>query len=357
MIKAAVRFLMSDGLPPVNPGVSKIITTIQLDGPPSSSNVVRCTRKYNKKGWLSFEWDDASLGAIEGLSILNGKFYTDGCGNYKNYSAALAINGAYEGTGIPYAYESGMTKAIMRSMILKGWEISDHGYYHDPVGFGAEVTAMQSTALMQLFIKSLLNYWTRSKVVPQNYAGHALAADAQGYIYVTSQGTFDSYSPEWVFAPAGDFGVVPVRFGAVRRDFTDKWVTDLDHLKGMIDRVIAGNDKFYRVGSHTIDGTAFDNLMNYIQNSSSDKVMVCSTREVMEYREVAAMPFTKTVVGNTIVIETDLRVLDPKNRWKDQSFMVTTDRNVTGVTVSSGSASFNSSTGLVNTFLETNLWQ
>jgi hypothetical protein len=184
-----------------------------------------------------------------------------------------------------------------------------------------------------------------------------LAANAQGYIYVTSQGTFDSYSPEWVFAPAGNFGVVPVSFGAVRRDFTDQWANDLNYLKGMIDKVIGGEDKFYRVGSHTIDGVAFDQLMAYIQNSASDNVMVCSTREVMEYREVAAIPFTKTIVGNTIVIETDLRGLDPKNRWKDQSFMVTTDRNVTGVTVSSGSASFNSSTGLINTFLETNLWQ
>lgn len=336
---------------------TKITTVIKFATVPTFAVATRPNIKFGKANHLAFEWDDASIGAVTGLGILNNAFYTDGCGNNRNFSGTLAINGANENTpeaypldGYTYNGADGRTSLTqMIAMINAGWEISDHSYYHDPVGKGALYTAYQMTVMMQTYIKEKLNYWTRTKVVPTNYPGHAQAAYDIGYLYSTSTGTFDSFTPVWMYAPPGDLSLVPT-FGAIRRDFTDEWATDLTSLKSIIGGLFSTTNKFYRVGSHTIDAGAFQELIDYITDNFDDKFLVSSTREHFEYREVSLLPTVQSLVGDTLTIETDMTNLDPKNRWRDQSFVISTDANILSVSSNGDGEAYNNTTKLVNVY-------
>lgn len=346
--------------PDPEPIVTGITTTIKFASAPSSATATAAARKFNKKNHWAFEWDDATTGAATGLGILNNAFYTDGCGNNINYSGTLAFNGANETSGNEYTYSGGdgkVSKANMLAMINAGWEMSDHSYFHDPFGFGTSVTPLENTQRMQNYIKSLLNYWTRSKVVPTNYAGHATAARDLGYLYSTSEGTFDSFTPEGLYNPFGDWANVPSGFAALRRGFTDAWASSLADLKTAFDTTKAASNRFYRLGSHTIDSTAFQNLVSYIQANANDEFLVSSTREWLEYDEIKVRPFTQSLVGDTLTITMDLTDLNIKNRWKDQCYNITSEKQIVSVTTQGGdSTSFNASTGLVNVFKQTKVW-
>ncbi|SMC96305.1 hypothetical protein [Pedobacter africanus] len=355
MIKQARNYVIS-GLPEPK---HTIKTIVRFAAPATLAVANIAPWKYNKKNTMAFEWDDASIGALTGLNILNAAFYTDGCGNNINYSATLAINGANETTGIPYTYDGTdgrVSAAQMISMINAGWEISDHGYYHDQVGFGATVNPLQSTILMQSFIKNLLNYWTRSKVVPNADAGHAQAAHDIGYLYSTSQGTFDTFTPVWMFVPPGNYNDVPPLFGALRRYFTDQLAVELNDIKAIIDTLLSGNNTFFRLASHTIDQTAFQNLVDYIETNAEDELWVASHREVLEYREMKALPTYQEFNGDTLTIVTDITSLTNKNRYKDLSFNIASDQPILSVTTDGDNATFNATTGLVNIFKQKKQW-
>lgn len=356
MIKQARNYIIGGSPEPKN----TIKTIVRFVNPASSAIATIAPWKYNKKNTMAFEWDDASIGAVTALGILNTVFYTDGCGNNINYSATLAINGANETTGIPYSYDGTDGRASvtqMMNMINAGWEISDHGYYHDQVGFGATVTPLQSTILMQSFIKNLLNYWTRSKVVPNADAGHAQAAYDVGYLYSTSQGTFDAFTPVWMFVPPGNYADVPLSFGALRRYFTDQWALELDNIKTIINALLSGNNTFFRLASHTIDQTAFQNLVSYIESNAADELWVASHREVLEYREMKALPVYQEFDGDTLTIITDIASLSDKNRYKDLSFNIVSDQQILSVTTDNADRStFNATTGLVNVFKQKKQW-
>ncbi|WP_231464659.1 hypothetical protein [Pedobacter sp. Leaf132] len=331
----------------------KIIATITFSSAPSDLVVSIPPLKYDKKNWFSFEMDDHSSSIPFALSVLANKFYTDGCGNNKPYTMAASVNGAQEMTGEEYDFSNEVGDRL-RAVIAANGDLSDHGYYHDPVGFGANMTALQSTIAMQDFIQRKFNgFQTRSKIVPTNYAGHAQAAFDQGYLYSTSQSQSDGFTAEWQYAPPGNNAVVGP-FAALRRDFTDQWANDFNFIKGSITNLVAATDKFYRIGSHTIDNqAAFQSFFDFVQSSSNDQLWVTTTREVFEYKEVSALPIIQSLVGNTLNIEVDLSTLSAKNMWKDISFLLNTTANIQSVTTNANSFSFNNSSKLLNLFKKT----
>lgn len=344
--------------PDPEPSLTEIQTIIKFASTPSAATASMSPQKYRKKSWLSLDWDDATPGAITAMEAMNNMFFTDGCGNNRRYTGALALNGAYEGTGVEYTYEDGpINLAMLRTMRDLGWDFMDHGYYHDPVGFGADMTPLESTQRMQAFFKRLLGYWMRSKAVPTNYSGHATAARDLGYLFSSSQGTFDGFTAEWEFAPPGDYAKLAFPFACPRRDGSDQLANDMGYLKGIIDKLTTGTNKFYRLASHTNDPVPFQEFLDYIKLKGNDSLMVVTTREVLEYREMKALPMTQSLVGDTLTLKTFLTTLDPKNRWKDMSFDIVSDQQISNVTTIGGeSTSFNPTTGLVNVFKETKIW-
>lgn len=146
----------------------------------------------------------------------------------------------------------------------------------------------------------------------------------------------------------------PSVFAPVRRDFTDEWTSSLTSLKSIFDTPMASNNKFFRVGSHTIDATAFQNLVNYIESNANDELLVCSTREWLEYDEMKVQPINQSLVDDTLTIS--MEFLDVKNRWKDLSYNITSDSTIESITTTGDSAVFNATTGLVNVFKQTKVW-
>ncbi|MBB2148782.1 hypothetical protein [Pedobacter gandavensis] len=332
----------------------EIITTIKFAAPTGTVNMVKPNLKYNKRNWMGFDFDDVAAWVVDAYNVIRQYKYTDGCGIDHPYAMTMAINGANETSGQEYTFSEGLTVAMVMAMTKVGrCDLSDHGYFHDPVGFGANVTAAESTIRMQDFVKRKFNYWTRSKTVPQNYAGHAQAAFDQGYLYVTSQGTFDTFTPEWEFAPPGDYSKVNKSFGAVRRDFSDKWQEDEAFLKTKVNDLVASNNKFFRIGSHTVDVEYFGRFCQYLMTQSNDNTLCCTTRELFEYEEMKRQPTTWDVQGDTLTITTDINGLDAKNRWKDLSFLISSDQQIKSVTTNGDSCTFNPGTGLVNVYKET----
>ncbi|WP_316736292.1 hypothetical protein [Pedobacter aquatilis] len=337
---------------------NKLITQIKFASAPSSAVATVPNLKFNKKNWFSFELDDASVSLQSALNIFNQLFYTDGCGNNINYRLGLALNGASNYSGLEEKYDgsnpSQTTVQVINQILVAGGDLSDHSYFHEPEGYGAGVTPLENTIRMQDYILRKFNgYKVRSKAVPTNYEGHATAAYNQGYLYSTSTGTFDNFTPVGLYTPLGDFGLVPT-FGALRRAFTDSWVDSYDEIKTFVDTLLTKENWFLRLGSHGIDNLqAFTNYFNYIKNQSNDRLLVSTTREIFEYREMKNLPITQNLVGDTLTIEVDLTNLSNKNRWKDLSFNVNSNSTIQSVTSNATSASFNSSTGLVNIFKQT----
>lgn len=353
MLTAKRYLAVAEPIDPANPSPSKLTLQVTFANTPSSPLATVPNLKYNKSSWFSFELDDMSESIPLALSILGGKFFTDGCGNNKPYTMSAAVNGAREIDG----YEYPMNDAVgdrLRAVIAAGGDLSDHSYYHDPVGFGAGITPLQNTILMQDFIKRKFNgYEVRSKIVPTNYAGHAQAAFEQGYVYSTSQGTFDTFTPEWMYAPPGTYSNIGNPFATLRRDFTDSWAGSIADLKTIINNIIANTGKFFRLGSHFIDDeTSARSFFNHIETNASDKLLVSNTREILEYREMKALPMTQSLLGNVLTIEVDMVNLSSKNRWKDLSFIIT-GGTIQSVTTNATSSSFNPATGLVNIFKQT----
>lgn len=347
-MKESRNYKISEVIPP-EPG-NFITTKVNFASKPSVSDIKVAGLKYNKKNWLGIDFDDVSEWVMQAFDVTNQYSYSDGCGNNISYAASICINAAYEQTGIEYKFDQGLTVAMIMDMVnRKRWDISDHGYYHDPVGFGADITPLESTIMMEDYVKRMFNYWVRTKATPQDYPGHAEAAFLQHYLYVTSQGTFDSFTAEWEYAPPGDFAKVNKVFGAIRRDGTDRWQEDELSLQILIDKLLLGNNAFFRIASHSVNTEYFGNFCNYIQTQANDELLVCCTREIFEFEEMKRQNTTYEVVGNSIIINTTLEGLSVKNRFKDMSFLNTSGNQILSVESNADSTSFNSN-GLINIF-------
>ena len=345
-MKESRNYMLGDT---ITPEPSNYITTkVNFISKPSASDISVTGLKYNKRNWIGIDFDDVGEWVMQAFDVTNQYSYSDGCGNNINYAASICINAAHELTGIEYKFDQGLTVAMILDMVnRKRWDITDHGYYHDPVGFGENMTPLESTIRMEDYVKRMFDYWVRTKATPQNYPGHAEAAFLEHYLYVTSQGTFDSFTPEWEYAPPGDFSKVDKSFGAIRRDFTDQWQSDLGFLKEKIDLLFTKQNCFYRIASHTVDPEYFGQFCAYIQSNANDEVLLCATREVFEFEEMKRQQTTYEVVDNSIIIKTSLEGLSIKNKFKDMSFLVSSGNQILSIESNADSKSFNNN-GLIN---------
>lgn len=322
---------------------------------PTSAVATVPNQKFDKKNTFSLDFDDVSNSAGSALTFLNTKHFTDGCGNNISYRFGVGINGANTFNGLEYTFDgsngSQTTKAKLLEIIAAGGDLSDHSYYHDPVGYGASTTAAQNTTLCYDFISRLFNgYKTRTKIVPSNNAGHAQAAYDQSYLASISESTFDSFTPEGLYNPRGLWSNV-TGFPALKRFFTDTWNSSQSGLKSEIDYLLTQTNGFMILGSHTIDNqTAFESVFNYLETNSADNVWIASTREILEFREMKALPMSQNLVGNVLTITINTSGLNTKNRFRDMTFKIASDKNIIGITTNATSSSYSNTTHIVNVF-------
>lgn len=333
---------------------------ITLSGISTSTSAQVSEQKFNKLGWITPEWDDGSPGINKAKTLWDTYTYTDGCGNNIKYKGELAING---GTGIPGdpLYNPDYPQATyLRGLIDAGYDLANHSSRHRD-GF-----PLEDTIELDSLIKTRVDYEFSTLVVPSNFNGYATAANSLHYKAVTSEG--DAVFDQWI--PVRIHKILPLNpvttneFFAMTRDFTDDWTNSstVNFYKTQVDEFFTGARNYMILGTHSQLETdqllsGFTDLYTYVRTTSTDRLLVCSLREMLDYREMRALPMTQSLSGNTLTITIDISTITERNRWRDISLNITSDKTITNVTGEGFSnVSFNPTTGLVNGFSQRTTW-
>lgn len=337
---------------------NKIIVTIQFASSPTYGTASYPSLKFEKHSMIQFEWDDASPGAMSALSLMQNRFFTDGAGNNKPYTGAVAVNGRaqYDNREVGLI-EGGISYADGLQLINAGWDIENHGYYHDPYGnYNNSTNALLNVKQLEALYFQRTGYRMNALVVPANYAGYIQAALDEGYVAASSTGTFDGFQahPEWLLL--GGLNAIPEGFIALRRDFSDNWGSSLPSLKGYVDSLLSGTsatvNKFVRVGSHNLtDQASFTGLINYLEDQSEDRIWVTSMREFAEYKITKTQTAkTEMLVDNILTITLDQSAISNRIRWRDLTLKIDADQIIESVKIIGATASYNPVNKLVNIF-------
>lgn len=324
---------------------------------PNKASIAATKLKYNKNGWVSGEWDDNAAAALQAFKILNNFYYTDGCGNKINYALASAVNGRHQFDNREFGLWEGLvTYTEMKNLIAHGWDIENHSYYHGDEGnysFGNDW--YKNIKELDDLIYERIGYRMNGAVVPTSYSGFPTAAKKFGYLFSSSQGTFDdmkpSGQPEWGKGYQ-DFDYAPEDFSAFGRLFYDDWAEmEKDFIKWCDDSFKYYNS-YFRIGSHGIDEAAFIRMMNYFRDKSNDKFALLPTREIMEYRIMTKQPIESILTGNKLTVKVNLKNVPSRFRWKDLSFIITSEKSISQVKTINNidKVTFNPGTGLINIF-------
>ena len=345
---------------------NNIIVTIKFSSPPGFAASSYPNLKYEKHSMINFEWDDASIGSMSALAIMSAKSFTDGAGNNKPYTLAVAVNGRaqYDNRIVGEHPVLGVVYNDMRQIINSGGDIENHAQYHDlelsSANFPLDKTigAAANLKLLDDQLYAALGYKMNAMVVPTNYPGYMEAARNLGYAVGASTGTFDGMTsyPQWT--PTGSLNIIPAgdNYLALGRAFTDTWDTAVSEFKTFVDNILNGTsptaNRFFRVGSHNLSAQgAFIDLINYISAQANDRIWITTMREFAEYR-ITKYSTVKTEVlqGNTLTITLDQSAISDRVRWRDLSLKINSDATIESVTVNGATASYNTATKLINVF-------
>ena len=345
---------------------NNIIVTIKFSSPPSFAASSYPNLKYEKNSMINFEWDDASIGSMSALAIMSAKSFTDGAGNNKPYTLAVAVNGRaqYDNRIVGEHPVLGVVYNDMRQIINSGGDIENHAQYHDlelsSANFPLDKTigAAANLKLLDDQLYAALGYKMNAMVVPTNYPGYMEAARNMGYAVGSSTGTFDGITnyPQWT--PTGSLNIIPAgdNYLALGRAFTDTWDTALPEFKSFVDNILNGTsptaNRFFRIGSHNLNAQgAFIDLINYISAQANDRIWLTTMREFAEYRSTKHRTIkTEVLQGNTLTITLDQSAISDRVRWRDLSLKINSDATIESVTVNGATASYNTATKLINVF-------
>jgi hypothetical protein len=368
--------------PTVTPSI--ITLKVLLTGTPSlTSKLSPAGLKYNKYGRYGITNDDRSLTTLDlaayitgGTSPANGQTYpgksfTDGAnvnGRKIKWTGSIASN-AYSGDTMRDAQLVGVSMDWLQvnDLINRGWNLLDHGAWH-----GIDVQAAQKLAVNTLMnaaqnrnysFRKLLplgtQYVMRYGVVPTNFKDYHSAWEQLGYLGGSSQGTHDNY---------------PHTFGAINvtnwardrsykvhlRDFSDltnlaQFTNTNDWINGANSVVSLSNATTHysrEIGLHNSQPDTIRRVIDIMAASFGNNIWVCGLQEFMEYFETIQESNVKQrISSDTLIVTIDQTFLNPEQRWRDMSFLLSSDRSIQSVTVAGADDySYNTSTGLINIY-------
>nr|WP_068887500.1 hypothetical protein [Pedobacter panaciterrae] len=327
---------------------------------PTSATANFSKLKYNKSKAILMEFDDAALTVTNAYQKLSNTFYTDGCGNNKNYSLGLAVNGRNQYNNQEIGLYNGFaaTYAERLPLIQKGMDIMNHSYYHNEDGnFNNGKDRLKNVRELDEMILLKERYKMNTLIVPSDYAGFHKAASAYGYIGGASQGTFDDFVQIGKYNPKNKLSdVKSFNYLAIRRAFSDDWSNNGAQWE-LVNSLFADNTfDFFEIGTHGIkDPKAVQNFNQWIDNivsKSKDKMIFCSLREFLEYSYVKDHVTKKEKIdGNTLTIALDYSTVLNKNiSWYDLSLLVNSDKTISSVSINNKdfSLSYNKAGNLIN---------
>lgn len=341
------------------PGNKNIVIEVEFSSPPSKAALRYSPLKYGKKAALNIEWDDNSLAGIEALPLLNKKVYTDGCGNNISYTAALAINGLSNNNNKELGdhYQGKVSYHQMLTLIKAGWDIENHGDYHNKNGtFGNGDNILKNIKDLNERLFEKTGYLMNTFVVPNADSGYVAAAEQLGFLCSTTQGAKDGYVIYPEYGGLTELNSVPEGYIQFNRSFTDDWTTGYvnANLKPYIDRLLSlsssSSNFLFRLGSHSIESAGFQLFINYIEQQANDELWVTSMRELMEYRVVKEkISKTEALSNNMLKITLDYDKIPDSLRFRDISFYIDTESNIKSIKISGADRStYNQDQKLIN---------
>lgn len=338
----------------------KLEIKVVFNGDPTSANALIPNLKYNKSKAILMEFDDAALTVVTAYEKLAKTFYTDGCGNNKNYSLGLAVNGKNQYSDKEIGFYTGYaaTYAQRLPLILKGMDIMNHSFYHEEKGnFNNGKDREKNIKDLDAMILEKQGYKINTLIVPTNYAGFQTAAADFGYIGSGSQGTFDKFTQIGKYTPKAKLSdITPFNYLAIRRAFTDDWSADGAQWELSNDLLSGNSFDFFEIGTHGIKDEeavrGFNDWIDDIALKSKDDLIFCSLREFLEYAYIKDhVTKTQLVSANTLVITLDYSTVLNKNiSWYDLSLIVKSDKSIASVSINNPdfSLAYNKDTKLIN---------
>jgi hypothetical protein len=338
----------------------KVEIKVVFSDDPSFAETSLPKLKYNKNKAILMEFDDAALTVVTAYEKLLNTFYTDGCGNKRNYSLGLAVNGRnlYNNKEIGLYDDFATTYAQRLPLIQKGLDIMNHSYYHDEVGnFNYGKDRLKNVKDLDAMILLNQQYKMNTLVVPSNYEGFHTAAASFGYLGGASEGTFDSFVQIGKFNPKNKLNdIKPFNYLAIRRAFSDDWSNNGAQWE-LANSLFADNTfDFFEIGTHGLkDPNAVKNFNDWIDNivlKAKDKLIFCSLREFLEYLYIKGHVTKKEVlVGKTLTVTLDYSTVLNKNiSWYDLSLLVNSDKAISSVSINSSdfTLSYSKTAKLIN---------
>ena len=372
--------------PPPPPGetttVGNVVITVKFASTPTVASSAYTTLKYDKASSLHLEYDDVpnlfldliaymqgGVAPIDGVNY-PGRFFTDGCGNLKPWTASVAVNVKSNFNDNFIIGSSGkLTAADLVTCVSKNCLPAPHGYYHNydngyytTNGF----TKAKNIGECRNYIYDQTGFNPRVWITPNNDAGYNVEAELQNMMGNSSQGTTDGYPQSPTEADifsirVADSTEIDGGFRAYLRAFLDDWnnTTETNNLKTRIDNLISlsvgGVHKFARIGTHghnVSNWASFKSFLDYVHAQSNDSIWVTTLQEFLEYFEMKReLIKEESLVGDTLTIKLNYTNIPADNLFRDITLKVTSDAAVSSITVTGAeSSSHNTSTKLINVF-------
>jgi len=357
---------------------AQVITVkVSFSTKPSTANAEFADLKYNKQAVFNLEIDDQPANTMSLLAYLQGgkapedkvvypgKFFSDGCGNKKPFTIAVAMtaHSNYNDGDLTEA-PSFLNEKQLKILVKKGCLIQNHGFYHgrDQYYIRNNFDQKKNIAENAKFIYRKTGFVPRVWVTPSNDEGYNKFVEELGYLAATSQGVTDGYlshPPNMWSDRLADVSSIKPDFNVFLRDFTDDWNKNEAELKSFILGLknSSGNKihKLYRLGTHGYNSQnwrSFKSFIDYVDSVSKDAIWVTTLQELLEYFEVKTRVIKKeSLESNHLIITLDLSEVPKENYFKDMTLMVKANANISSVSVSGAdSFSYNKATGLINIF-------
>lgn len=342
---------------PAAPNSDVVNITVTLNGSgPASTSFPKV--KYNKAKAIIMDFDDNDISINTAYEKLSNTFYTDGCGNNKNFNVGMAVNAKNNFNNAEWAdnYPGKTTYAQRAALIPLGLDIMNHSYYHEPDGnFSNGANVLKNFLDMDAFILEKQSYKMNAMVVPTNYSGYHIAARDNGYLVGSSEGTFDGLTPyPGEFNPFGLVNNIPQEnYNVIKRTFTDNW-TNSGVQWSAIEELFTGSAEFFEIGTHGIgQGVGnFNAWIDSIVQRSNDTTLFQSLREFMEYKHMKDnVVKNEQMNGGTLKVTLDYSAIPNQNiSWFDLSLLVQSGQSITSVVMDNSDfeLSYNISTKLIN---------
>ena len=282
---------------------STVSLYITFDAPASNVSTYIPLIKYNKKKCISFQFDDASPSSLATLDKFDALSYSDGCNNKIHYTADVAVNGRAGWDNTEYGSNpstGALQYADMRRLINKGWDILNHGFYHNDGSvkeqdiFTNGQDALKNISDLHDLILNQLNYKMNCLVVPSGFAGYMIKSREFGYIGATSSNTFDNMEAEgylWdKWLQPKKLSMFPGRnFTAIQREFALAQWKPSDAPWEYLNAFIKSADTSYAIfGTHGMNASEEALFRAWMDKVASlgDELLFIPMREFLEFEHL-----------------------------------------------------------------------